>query len=286
MSENSAIEWTDHTFNTHWGCSKISPGCDNCYAQTLANRFGYGWGDDAPKREFDGRHWDDLLRWNRSAAKEGVRRRVFTNSMSDLFDRFAPIGVRERHWEYIALTPWLDHLLLTKRIGNVARMVPATWLATGGWPANVWIGATVVNQEEAVRDVPKLVRLPAGIRFLSIEPLLGPVTLPRALLDQIRWVIVGGESGPLARPMHPAWPRSLRDQCAAAGVPFFFKQRGEWLAAEPADVLPRNPLKAMTLAGTAEIAQSGEITMLRVGKKNAGRLLDGCLHNEFPFSET
>jgi protein gp37 len=280
MSENSAIEWTDHTFNTHWGCSKISPGCDGCYAQALANRFGYGWGDDATKRQFAEDHWNDLLHWDRKAARQRVRRRVFTNSMSDLFDRFAPAGVRERHWDYLARTPNLDHLLLTKRIGNAARMVPAGWLSPGGWPANVWIGATVVNQEEADRDIPKLLRLPAGVRFLSMEPLLGPVTLPRALLSQIGWVIVGGESGPLARPMHPTWPRSVRDQCAALNVPFFFKQYGEWVEAGTAaeadlvSAMRRNALQIVRAAGGNDGQfQAGDALMRRIGKKAAGRLL-------------
>ncbi|NPT59702.1 phage Gp37/Gp68 family protein [Paraburkholderia elongata] len=298
MSENSTIEWTDHTFNTHWGCSKIGPGCDRCYAEALAKRFGYGWGDDAPKREFDESHWQDLIRWDRKAASEGVRRRVFTNSMSDLFDKFAPAGVRERHWSYIAQTPNLDHLLLTKRIGNVARMAPPAWLEPGCWPKNVWLGATIVDQEEADRDIPKLLAVPARVRFLSMEPLLGSVDLSAHLRvccgspieggsgsdfqppdpptccghfeSGIDWVICGGESGHGARPMHPGWARSIRDQCADAGVPFMFKQNGEWVS-------------------VSEIAGAGEhyrfsdgATVRRVGKKAAGRTLDGVTHDEFP----
>lgn len=292
MSENSAIEWTDHTFNTHWGCSKISPACDRCYAEALARRFGYGWGDDALKREFNERHWNDLLRWDRKAAKEGVRRRVFTNSMSDLFDRFAPAGVRERHWKYVARTPNLDHLLLTKRIGNVARMVPAEWLTPGGWPANVWIGATVVNQKEADRDIPKLVLLPARVRFLSMEPLLGAVNLPVALLAQIGWVIVGGESGSKARPMHPAWTRSLRDQCAAARISFFFKQHGEWVEIEAVAGrdLGRDIRRGLVRIVKSRADMNGhfgsdDALMRRVGKQAAGRMLDGRLHSDFPGLE-
>lgn len=232
MAENSKIEWTNHTFNTHWGCSKVSPGCDGCYAESLAKRFGYGWGDDAPKREFAEKHWDELLRWDAKAAAEGVRRRVFTNSMSDLFDKFAPAGVRERHFEYIERTPNLDHLLLTKRIGNVERMVPKHWL-NGEWPANAWLGATVVNQEEADRDIPKLLAVPARVRFLSIEPMLGPIDLHDHLMRQVNgfteridWVICGGESGPKARSAHLEWFRSIVRQCKAAGTPVLVKQLG------------------------------------------------------------
>lgn len=315
MAENTAIEWCDHTFNTHWGCSAVSPGCKNCYAEKLAKRFGFGWGDDAPKREFAESHWEDLEVWNRKAAAEGVRRRVFTNSMSDLFDKFAPAGVRERHFGYVERTPNLDHLLLTKRIGNVARMVPARWLEPGGWPANAWLGITVVTQEEADRDIPKLLDVPAHVRFLSIEPMLGPIDLTRyhdwlgrseggmwcpdcpergvgidpaehrhclgevedvAPYEGIDWVICGGESGPHARPMHPDWARSLRDQCAAAGVPFLFKQWGEWshraLVEDTRGDLPASLL----------YVPEHDATYAKVGKKGAGRLLDGVEHNGFP----
>lgn len=288
MSENSGIEWTDHTFNTHWGCSKVSPGCDSCYAENLARRFGYGWGDGSAKRQFDESHWNDLLLWDRKAAAQGVRRRVFTNSMSDLFDRYAPDGVRERHWGYIARTPHLDHLLLTKRVGNVVRMVPPDWLSPGGWPANVWIGATVVNQEEADRDIPKLATLPASVRFLSMEPLLGEVSLPARYLSQIHWVIVGGESGQRARPMHPAWARSLRDQCAAADIPFFFKQHGEWVEALSSGDQPGSsghPCAVRVVKRSdADEHQfvTGDVLMRRVGKNKAGRLLDNSLLNAFP----
>jgi protein gp37 len=318
VAEHSKIEWTDHTFNTHWGCSEISPGCDGCYAKRLAARFGYGWGDDAPKREFDERHWDDLVKWDRKALAEGVRRRVFTNSMSDLFDKFAPDGVRERHFGYVERTPNLDHLLLTKRIGNVPRMVPARWLEPDGWPTNAWIGATVVNQEEADRDIPKLMAVPARVRFLSIEPMLGPIDLTRdglvctacrwcvdASADPdtgavehcrrcewtgksgewgIDWVIAGGESGPHARPAHLEWFRTLRDQCAAAGVPFLFKQWGEWAPATQTDMGPAEHTFATDQRVDIGCGRSlpFSVTVRRVGKKAAGRLLDGVTHDDFP----
>jgi protein gp37 len=316
MSEHTAISWTGHTFNTHWGCSKISPGCDGCYAERLAARFGYGWGNDAPKREFGPEHWNELLRWDRKAAADGVRRRVFTNSMSDLFDKFAPEGVRERHFEFITRTPHLDHLLLTKRISNVKGMLPADW--GGGYP-NVWLGATVVNQEEADRDIPKLLATPARVRFLSIEPMLGAIDLQKpctarclnrgccfplrghlnercvvdseaggitvecicSRLNGLHWVIAGGESGPHARPSHPDWFRSLRDHCAAAGVPFLFKQWGEWAPDDGSggfDGITR-ALRA-SQRGTHRIR--GGDDLYRYGKAAAGRLLDGVEHNGFP----
>ena len=301
MSEQTAISWTDHTFNTHWGCSKISPGCNGCYAEKLAARFGYGWGDDAPKREFAESHWDELIVWDRKAKKAGMRRRVFTNSMSDLFDKFAPAGVRERHFEYIKRTPNLDHLLLTKRIGNVRSMLPADW--GDGYP-NAWLGATVVNQEEADRDIHKLLATPARLRFLSIEPMLGNIRLgmwlqlsPSAAFQMgritadmpdwtrigstaINWVIAGGESGPHARPAHPDWFRSLRDQCAAAGVQFHFKQHGEWIGVPDLRELPGGGGPGFGRFDHCKYDMEHEA--VRVGKATAGRLLDGIEHNGFP----
>lgn len=350
MAENTAIEWCDHTFNTHWGCSAISRGCKNCYAEMLAKRFGYSWGDDAPKREFPESHWNQLLRWNKRPFFEcaecsnecswrgecngescpacgghvvPARRRVFTNSMSDLFDKFAPDGVRERHFSYVERTSNLDHLLLTKRIGNVRKMVPARWLEPGGWPANAFLGISVVDQEEADRDIPKLLALPALVRFLSMEPLLGPVDLRFHFFSEptgnwrtksgkrqmelrkpadggIHWVIVGGESGrgQDIRPMHPQWARDLRDQCAAAGVPFLFKQHGEWrepLEGEAFDTSMGGAAKPPAFIvsktdGTVNCFRSSHIVdgqaVVRVGKKAAGRLLDGRTHDGFPRSST
>ncbi|MFL9886789.1 phage Gp37/Gp68 family protein [Paraburkholderia agricolaris] len=291
MSENSSIEWTDHTFNTHWGCSKISPRCDNCYAESLARRFGYGWGDTAIEREFNEGHWNELLRWDRKAGREGVRHRVFTNSMFDLFDRFAPAGVRERHWQFVARTPDLDHLLLTKRVGNVRRMVPTEWLSPGRWPAKVWISASIVNQDEADRDIPKLLALPAAIRFLSMEPLLGPVSLKHEWMRRLGGVFVGGASGREARPMHPAWAYSLRDQCAATGLPFLFKQWGQWSPVrlepdtDPHDQIRRGALRIVKADGTIGGCfrpGAGDVLVGNVGKALAGRLLDGRVHDDIP----
>lgn len=222
MSANSSIEWTDHTFNTHWGCNEISPGCDNCYARTLAARFGTPWGVGAPRREFGDKHWNEPLKWDRKAAAAGVRVRVFSNSMSDLFDKNAPAGVRERWFALTKATPSIDWLALTKRIGNVASMLPEDW---GDGYANVLLGATLVNREEMLRDGPKLKATPARRRFWSYEPALGPLgDIPPSLLPD--WVICGGESGPGARPFEVSWARSIAQQCRAAGVAFHMKQLG------------------------------------------------------------
>lgn len=257
MSANSKIEWTDHTFSPWWGCAKVSPACDFCYAEAWAKRTGFPglWGVDAARRSFGDKRWAEPLKWERLAVKEGRRFRVFCASMADVFDKNAPAGARDRLWQLIDATPNLDWLLLTKRIGNVSRMVPQSWMATH-WPTNVWLGISVINQAEADRDIPKMLALPARIRFLSCEPLLGPIDLTRIVLaasvpitdcadprfDKVNftvnalkgaasikmapldWVIVGGESGSHARPMEVEWARSLKIQCAAAGTAFFFKQ--------------------------------------------------------------
>lgn len=243
MSENTKIEWTDHTFNPWWGCQKVGPGCDHCYAEALDKRTGgQHWGPGAERRRTSIKNWNDPVRWNKQAdaffAEHGRRQRVFCASMADVFDNAVPAEWRDDLWQLIWDTPNLDWLLLTKRIGNVGPMLPEEW-GNGmidHWP-HVWIGVTIVNQEEADRDIPKLLASPAHKRFLSMEPLLGPVDIPMFYAPQhgariedgaqspkIDWVIVGGESGPGARPMHPDWARSLHDQCEAAGVPFFMKQ--------------------------------------------------------------
>ncbi|SOE97505.1 protein gp37 [Burkholderia sp. D7] len=271
MSALSNIEWTDSTFNPWIGCMPVGPGCDNCYPSAWAKRYGRDFADRTRTKT-----WADPVRWNREHDAfyqlHGRRRRVFCASLADVFDNSVDPHWRADLFSLIEATPDLDWLLLTKRIGNAAAMLPTTW--ANGW-SNVWIGATVVNQQEADRDVPKLLALPAAMRFLSIEPMLGPIDLRRYLTPTgiqcpdvcpdtryvlesevgtvlagsevhplcphcgehagwtgydagIDWVVVGGESGSSARPMHPDWPRSLRDQCRIAAIPFLFKQWGEW----------------------------------------------------------
>ena len=247
MSKETGISWADSTFNAWEGCTKVGPGCDNCYANTRNNRFheGKNWGAGAPRLLRSDKYWKEPLQWEADHetffAEHGHRQRVFCSSLADVFDNEAPAGQRERLFELIKATPRLDWLLLTKRIGNVNSMLPAdhrgdpnSWGC--GW-ANVWLGITVVNQEEADRDIPKLLKIPAAIRFLSMEPLLGAVDLVEALgmrevgarfngWAEIDWVIVGGESGVNARPMVLGWAKEIVSQCQAAGVPVFMKQLG------------------------------------------------------------
>lgn len=254
MSQNSKIEWTDHTFNPWWGCAKVSPACKNCYAERLADRFGKGeWTPDGARAAASEATWATPQKWNRDAAKTGVRARVFCASMADVFEDRADLDpLRERLWALITATPHLDWLLLTKRPD-----VMACWAETHPWPVNAWAGATVEDQRRADERIPALLRVPARVRFLSCEPLLGGLDLDPS---GIHWVIAGGESGPGARPSHPDWFRSLRDQCTAADVPFHFKQWGEF-------------------------APSGDgfgTNVRRVGKHAAGRLLDGVEHNDYP----
>ena len=180
MGANSKIEWTDHTFSPWTGCTKVSPACDHCYAEGWAKRSGHvEWGSGQPRRRTSDANWLMPLKWNREAERTGVRPRVFCASLADVFDNAVDPQWREDLFDLIAATPNLDWLLLTKRIGNVGNMLPVPFDFDKHFP-NVWLGATVVNQEEADRDIPKLLDVPARVRFLSMEPLLGPVDL-RAL---------------------------------------------------------------------------------------------------------
>lgn len=266
MAENTAIEWADDTFNPWIGCQKLSPACANCYAEAMVERFK---GDFSVRTRTSAANWKKPLTWNAKAAKAGVRRRVFCASLADVFDNQVPEEWRTDLWALIRATPHLDWLLLTKRPQNIAKMLPADW--GDGYP-NVWLGTTAENQTEADRRIPHLLAVPAVVRFLSMEPLLGPVILPGNFmaLGANAWAICGGESGHGARPMHPDWARSLRDQCVAAGVPFLFKQWGEWVS-------------------VSEVAGSGAhfqfedgSTLRRVGKKAAGRMLDGRTWDQLP----
>lgn len=346
MGENSKIEWCHHTFNPWLGCTKLSKACDNCYAETLAtNRLGVTWGAGAPRRRTAASTWKMPLAWDRKAAKEGRRARVFCASLADVFDAEVSDDWRDDLFALIAATPHLDWLLLTKRpkVGrdylNRRYGLPAVWLdAVAGLTRsgiippsmsacaqalevcsrlspstplpNVWLGTTVENQKLADLRIPLLLETPAAVRFLSMEPLLGsvdlrdwtyPTSTGRALrapepfsikrshpVSDVRpgldWVITGGESGSNARPAHPDWFRSIRDQCAAAGVPFFFKQWGEW---HPADQV-KNAEQIEAGGDTAHPLREGRAHDFgdqwtwRVGKEPAGRLLDGVIWDQVP----
>lgn len=226
MAENSKIEWTDHTFNPWVGCTKISPGCDHCYAEGWAKRTGGAALWQGERRRTTPDNWRKPLKWNaasfaanRSRPLTGlVRPRVFCASLADVFDNQVPDEWRRDLICLIADTPWLDWLLLTKRPQLVERMMPdRRW---SGWD-HIWLGTTAENQAEADRRIPHLRAAPARTRFLSCEPLLEPVTPDLAGID---WLICGGESGGGARNMDPAWARFLRDQSNAAGTAFFMKQ--------------------------------------------------------------
>lgn len=274
----TAIEWVlnsdgtkGYAINLWLGCTKISPACDNCYAEIsrVSTCLGIKWGDNAPRRkcnpykkltainnkakvafnsgELQKKQWN--LTDNDLIAKGFIkppRIRVFINPDSDIFDNEASQEWRDEFFNFVDTTPHIDYILLTKRIGNAKDMLPQSWL-DNGYPANVWQLITVCSQEEADRDIPKLLELDVSVRGLSIEPLLGEIDLSNYFnyginevvkpfsnpieyikVNSINWAIIGGESGKNARPVHPDWARKIRDQCVGANVPFFFKQWGEW----------------------------------------------------------
>ena len=287
MGANTKIEWAHHTFNPWLGCTKVSPACDHCYAEGWAKRAGHPdlWAGN--RRRTSEANWRQPIKWNDAAGKLGLRPRVFCASLADVFDNQVPAEWRRDLFDMIYETPNLDWLLLTKRPQNIAKMLPGAIGEVELWPwPNVWLGTTVENQAEAERRIPSLLKAPAAKHFLSCEPLLGPVNLApfghvgnNRIVSAIDWVICGGESGPGARPMHPDWARSLRDQCAEAGIAFHFKQWGAFL--------PGAHSKHWTT-----VANDGKLLVndprlhvervTRVGKARAGRLLDGIEHNGFP----
>lgn len=303
MAEQTGIEWTDSTFNPWWGCTKISPACDHCYAADLDKRTGGDHWGNVPRRRTSEKNWNEPRRWQQRAsdfmAKHGRKRRVFCASMADVFDNQVPTEWRDDLWVLIRECPDLDWLLLTKRPQNIEGMLPAFWDEV---KASIWLGTTVEDQKRADQNIPHLLQHDSAVRFLSCEPMTGPIDLERILymrnhyasganhyVDVLRggfwspygpgfrpsqddepkahftnhsdikdrlvdWVIAGGESGPHARVADPDWFRSLRDQCAKAGVPFLFKQWGNW-----------------------------DENMQHVrNKKDAGRALNGVTHDGYP----
>lgn len=342
MAENSKIEWTTHTANLWWGCQKVHAGCDHCYAETLSHRWGNDvWGPKAPRRAIKA-VWSDFNRFQREAAAAGRIDRVFVGSMMDIFEKPFPLidaqgnalegttdELRQRFFaEVVPNCPNLLFLLLTKRPGNILKYIPESWKTSP--PANVMYGTSVVNQETADEMIPKLLEVP-GRRFLSMEPLLGPVLLnghewkiasglsgnidwltghesqnsslyggsyawhSRDLYggedkksgEGIDWVIVGGESGHGARPMAESWAQHIAVQCEEAGVPYHFKQWGEWAPwNETAGPAPLG--RAVGFFDNSDNWLPGDInpsrqSMVRVGKHEAGRQLNGRTYDAVPL---
>lgn len=323
MGDKTGIEWTDATWNPVTGCTKVSPGCDNCYAEGIAHRFAgtksYPNGFDVTLRP---ERLDQPLRWRRP-------RKVFVNSMSDLFHTDVPTEYIAHVFAVMALASQHTFQVLTKRPGRMrsllnsddfqlmvdAHMHNQGDAETEQWPLpNVWLGTSVENQKWAEVRIPQLLDTPAAVRFLSCEPLLSEVYLANDLLwaphlcpsgcgcalpthpDQrdcacdgpccmdpdwdrkpdISWVICGGESGPDARPMNPDWARSLRDQCVSAGLPFHFKQWGEWVTEG------QSPEDAVIPGRIRYYEWPVGPDSLRLGKRCAGRELDGRTWDEYP----
>jgi protein gp37 len=214
MAQLSKIEWTDATWNPVTGCTKISAGCAHCYAERMAHRL-KAMGQERYQNEFNVTLHDDLLdqplRWKKSKF-------IFVNSMSDFLHEDVPLSFVQEIFAVMNQAHWHIFQVLTKRAERLEQVAPLL-----PWPRNVWLGVTV-EKEEYVDRVRHLARTPAAVKFVSLEPLLGPIR--RLPLDGTDWVIVGGESGPRARAMEPDWVRTLRDQCVERSVPFFFKQWG------------------------------------------------------------
>jgi protein gp37 len=249
----SPIEWTTATWNPITGCTKVSPGCDHCYAETFAERF-RGVSGHVYERGFDLQLRPGRLQQPLSWARPSL---IFVNSMSDLFHAAIPDAYIHQVVEVMRSAGWHTFQVLTKRAERLERIS-----RTIAWPDNVWVGVSVETPAYYSR-IRHLQRVEVATRFLSCEPLLA--ALPNLPLGGIGWTIVGGESGPGARSMHRSWASEIRDQCLDAGVPFFFKQWGAWA---PAD----------------DDAAGADPPMRRVGKKRAGRLLDGRTWDEMPTS--
>lgn len=362
----TAIEWTERSWNPIVGCTIVSPGCTNCYAMAIAERFKHAYQGrpfagapaEAMTRKVNGKSvWTgQLTPAPERTLTEPLRRRKpttwFVNSMGDLFHESVPDAWIDRVFAVMALTPQHTFQVLTKRSARMRHyfddfrralttsdyIKAAMWEISerrtdhfhGGWPLrNVWLGVSAEDQRRADERIPDLLATPAAIRFVSAEPLLGPINFtgiatevsggkhvnagmlnalsgaaawhPTGVDDQGRafvqrrefakldWIIVGGESGPGARPMHPDWARHIRDQCAAAGTAFFFKQWGEWAPSTPEQARGNPRAGWRCLAGHPHIAKAHELYpengaafIEHLGKKRAGRLLDGVQHDAMP----
>lgn len=350
MAETTKIEWADATVNPWWGCTKVSEACRNCYADALAHRWGKDvWGPGKPREDHRAGATKLARKLQRQAEREGRRLRVFCLSMGDWLDPEVPAEWLADLLALIEACPNLDWLLLTKRPELWSVRVTAAWLnlsnrglreltwahwIDGEPPPNVWVGTTVEDQERADERIPALLEIPARTRFLSCEPLLGPLALKRHLLltdraespaqclcghghgftrcwntggvarschhrgcpcpgfrrapgPGIHQIIVGGESGRGARPMHPEWARSLRDQAQAAGVAFFFKQWGDWAPEGTGAFLDWHPEMEEDDPRWRNVESNPNkletyVPCYRAGKAKAGRLLDGREWDEVP----
>ena len=275
----SKIEWTDRVWNPVTGCTKVSPGCANCYAERMAKRLRgrCGYPKDNPFEITEHpQRINDPLKWKKPS-------RIFVCSMGDLFHESVSMHMITEVFNQVIGNPQHTFIFLTKRPERVYGF--SRGLMGFTWSRNFMIGVSIENQQTADERIPILLQIPAAVRFVSCEPLLGPVDLNKWFNSPFEggrgmsWVICGGESGPGARPMHPDWARSLRDQCQAAGVPFFFKQWGEYVNPQNIKGMDYQRFKSYFPFGPKD----GQI-MLKVGKKAAGRLLDGKEWNEFPKS--
>ena len=322
MSDNTGIEWTQSTWNPTIGCSLMSPGCSACYAMNFAHRLATSFGNAAgrkyrglTKKGKNGQPvWTGVVRVSEDALLKPLSwkrpRLIFTNSMSDLFHPVLTNTQIARIWAVMALAEQHIFQTLTKRPDRMEAFLadPATpgmveafmnMIRPGSklpsWPLeNVWVGTSVEDQTRANERIETLSRTVAAVRFLSIEPLLGPVSMAQAAsreaLKRIHWVIVGGESGKRARPMHPAWARSLRDECKNLGIAFFFKQIGQWSWADAAPANRKKLEEKKRIAGLlpsgkrVAVGTPGSQIIVSVGKKRAGKLLDGKVLQDYPPS--
>jgi len=298
MGATTGIEYVDHTFNPWWGCRWASPGCDNCYAARLAKRTGMADCFESNRRQITGpATWRQPLSWNKAAAAEKRTALVLCGSMCDVFenadctsDALGLITARMDLYKLIEDTPNLMWVLITKRPENLHCVLPCSWL-DDCCPDNVCLCVTVESQEQIGR-IDTMTRVPALYYAVSHEPALGPLDLTTVTSAcWLNWIITGGETGPGARPMHPDWARADRDAAKANGVPFFFKQWGEWLPGHPREWWERGEhslpgwiwwhdksLSAGADKGWVEIDKT--TIAQRVGRKRAGALLDGIEHRE------
>jgi len=300
MGQDSKISWTTHTWNPWWGCTKIdgSPACEHCYAETFSRRVGFSdlptaskfpiWGAQAQRRFFGDKHWNEPLKWNEAAASRYTLEYVFCASMADWAEgRPDQQESLQRLWDLQSRTPWLVWLMLTKRPQLISKLCAA---GSDEGASRRWHGVTAETQKWLDIRWPHLKEVFSPVKWLSMEPLFENIRLPQDFLDlgNRAGVIVGGESGRQARPMHPDFARYLRDQCAEAGVPFHFKQWGEWAPGEMVADQKRYPTmnyfdgKWSRCSDDWMTEEDGGPIMYRLGTDKTGHLIDGVEWHQFP----